>query len=178
MSAVALLAFIFIILAIILSVVIWSIKNGISPMPTSPKVKKKLLDALPKNMEGKIIDLGSGWGTLVFPLAQKYPSCKVVGYEDSPIPYFYSKLKQKLANIPNSELEYRNFYKIPLVDAKMVICYLYPGAMQRLKSKFDKELQPGTLVISHTFAIPGWIPDRTIQANDIYKTKIYFYIKD
>lgn len=49
---------------IILSVVIGSLWNGISPMPTSSKAKYCLFEALPLQIDGKIYELGSGWGRL------------------------------------------------------------------------------------------------------------------
>ena len=58
------------------------------------------------------------------------------------------------------------------------VCYLYPGAMRQLKEKFIKELKPGTMIISNTFAIPGWIPQQVWEVNDLYKTKIYRYEYD
>lgn len=146
-------------------------RNGISPMPTAPKTKRRLLQALPDEFEGKIVELGSGWATLAAPLANKYPRARVVGYETSPIPYYFSKLHRA----PNLSFERRDFFDVPLSDAGMVICYLYPAAMKRLKDKFANELLPGTVVVSHTFAVPGWVPEKTVQVKDLYNTVIYFY---
>jgi trans-aconitate methyltransferase len=162
-------------MAIIGLVVLWSWINGISPMPTMPKIRKRFLEALPHKMEGKIVDLGSGWGTLVFPLARKYPKCDVIGYESSPIPYACSRLFQQFTGLPNLHIAYENFYSVPLEDARLVVCYLYPGAMRRLSEKFKRELKPGTWVASHTFALPGWVPEQTLQLNDLHRTKIYLY---
>ena len=48
--------------------------------------------------------------------------------------------------------------------------------MEKLKEKFLKELKPGTIIISNTFAISGLKPTQIIEINDIYKTKVYKYI--
>lgn len=157
------------------SVVIWSIRNGISPMPTSSRVKKCLMENLPDNITGTVVEMGSGWGTLAFPIAKKLPHCHIIGYENSPVPFMFSKLRHLLFPMINLKLYYRDFYPGSLQEVSMVVCYLFPSAMRRLKVKFEKELKPGTWVVSHTFAIPGWKPKEVHIADDIYQTKIYLY---
>ena len=34
--------------------------------------------------------------------------------------------------------------------------YLLPESNGLLRPKFEKELRPGTLVVSHNYLIPGW----------------------
>ncbi len=143
-------------------------------MPTSSKIKKALIQALPEQIQGTIVELGSGWGTLVFALADRYPQCKVIGYEISPIPYFVSQILKIVYKHKNVQFKRKDFFKEPLSEAAMAVCYLYPGAMQKLKSKFEKEGSPKSIV-SHTFSIPGWTPEKTIEVHDLYRTKIYFY---
>lgn len=156
--------------------IVWySLKYGITPMPTSPKVKKQLLNILPQLTNGEIAELGSGWGTLAFALARKFPACKITAFEISPVPYFYSVFISKWMSYPNLELQRRDFFECSLHEKGMVVCYLYPGAMVRLREKFEKELSPEAYVVSHTFAIPGWKPLLTVHALDMYRTPIYLY---
>jgi hypothetical protein len=155
---------------------IWTLVNGISPMPTSPKVKKTLTGSLPPVLDGTIVDLGSGWGTLAFSLAKKYPNCLVVGYETSPIPYYYSKIVQRFFGPDTLQFKRKDLYKAPCHHATLIVCYLYPKAMEKLKQKFENECMPSTLIVSHTFAIPNWKPIKRVEVQDLYKTKIYFYL--
>jgi Methyltransferase small domain len=172
---IVLFIFLVLIAAIGISLVVWSIKNGISPMPTSPKVKAGMFSLLPADFRGKIYELGSGWGTLAIPLAKKFPLCQIVGFETSPIPFWVSKLWVKAVGFSNVTLQRRDFFSVDLSDASLVVCYLYPGAMNRLKAKFERELKPGTLVVSNTFAVPGWAFEKVLEVDDLYRTKIYFY---
>ena len=57
----------------------------------------------------------------------------------------------------------------------MIVCYLFPDAMQTLVSKFERELEPGTLVLSNTFAIKAWRPVDEMTAKDQYASKVYLY---
>jgi Methyltransferase small domain len=157
------------------SIVVWAIKNGIGPMPTLPKQKRCLIQSLPTDMQGKVFDLGSGWGTLAIALAKKLPDCQVTGYENSPVPYSFSRMLQLILRYPNLQFYRRDVLQIPLHDASVIVCYLYPGAMKNLKPKLEKELKNGTFVITNTFAVPGWKPRNVIEADDIYRSKIYTY---
>jgi trans-aconitate methyltransferase len=171
LETVFLLSFLFLIVVSLLLVLIWTVRNGISPMPTAPKVAKKLLEIIPVTEGARIFELGSGWGTLAFFLAQKYPSCKVVGFENSPLPYLFSKVRQK----PNLSFKYKNFFDVSFAEADLLVCYLCPALMRRLREKFEKELRPGTVVVSHTFAVPGWEAQSVGLVDDLYHTPIYTY---
>lgn len=171
------LFFLIFFVGIISSIVFWTIRNGISPMPTAPAVSKTLFSNLSflNLIEGKIYDLGAGWGSLVFPLAKEYPAKPVIGYENSLIPYLFCLIRAQVTAGRNVKIIHKNFYNVSLHDASLVVCYLYPGAMLKLKAKFEKELKPGCHVVSNTFTIPGWTPYDVWKTNDLYETKIYVY---
>jgi hypothetical protein len=156
-------------------IIIYSYLYGISPTPTSTKVKNQLLSLLPEMSNIEIAELGSGWGTLAFALARHFPTCKMIGYEISPFPYFISKIISYYFAFPNLSIKRQDFFQISLKNVSIVVCYLYPGAMLRLKTKLESELAPNAYVISHTFAVPGWIPIRFERVHDLYHTPIYLY---
>lgn len=143
-------------------------------MPTSRKVRKALFSLLPDECEN-IFELGSGWGNLIFPLAKNFPASRIHAFEGSPLPWFFSIAVQKILLFPNLTIRRKNFFTISLKEADLVVCYLYPGAMRRLKEKFQEELKPGSFVVTNTFAVPGWIPDKILQTNDLWGTCIYLY---
>ena len=152
--------------------VLFSLYNGIGPLPTSQRVKEALLSRL-IDLKGPIIELGAGWGTLTVLLAKKFPDEPIVAYENSWIPYLFARIR--LLKYPHVTLLRKNFWEEDLSSSGTLICYLYPQAMERLKVKFEEELAPSTLVITHTFAVPGWKPISTYQASDLYRTPIYQY---
>lgn len=165
----------FVLMGMLISIVIWSIRNGIAPMPSSPKAIRAILSLLPENLEGKIVELGSGWGTLAIAVAKRKSQNQVIGYESSPIPYGFSKILCFFSQASNLQIFKEDFYNIYLKDSQLIICYLYPDAMRRLKTKFNQELNPNTFIISNTFAIPGWQPIQIVEVKDIYSTRIYIY---
>jgi hypothetical protein len=159
------------------SIVITSIKNGISPMPTSPKVKQLLVGILANEAPHKIAELGAGWGTLAFPIAKKHPHSIVVAYENSLLPYSIMNLRKALSPTPNLIIKRKNFYKENLSSYDLLVCYLYPQAMIKLRLKFIHELNPHASIYTHTFSIPYWKPQKTWEVHDLYRTKIFHYKK-
>ena len=158
----------FLTLIILVITVFYSWKLGISPMPSSSQAKKAIYSLLPIEVDGTVYELGAGWGDILKELASRYP--RVKGYELSPLPWAVSYLRTK-------KCLRQDFFEADLSDASLIICYLYPGAMRKLKLKFEKELKPGTWIISNTFQIPGWEPSRILYLRDLYKTPIYLYEK-
>jgi Methyltransferase small domain len=167
--------FYLILMGILAVIVLYSFIYGITPTPTSPKVKNKLLEMLPELTEQEIVELGSGWGTLAFALARHFPNCQVHAYEISPIPFLVSIILSKWFAFPNLTIKRKDFFHISLKNVALATCYLYPEAMNRLKNKFERELSPEASVMTHTFAIPGWIPIRFERVDDLYLTPIYLY---
>lgn len=130
---------------------------------------------LPPLGSGVILELGSGWGGLANSLAKQFPGCSVIGYELSPLPWAWSKFRRWTEGLINATFLRQNFYRVPFQEASLVVCYLFPAAMEKLKLKFEAELTPGTWVITHTFAVPSWTPIQVLEVNDFYHTKIYLY---
>ena len=172
-------------LALVLSAIgltlIYTIKTGISPVPTSPRVRDKMLAMIPPERlsvieRGRLFDLGSGWGTLAFALAKRFPEAQVTGYELSPLPWLVSRLIQAVLRRPNLALRRGDFMDAPLNEAALVLCYLYPGGMTRLQPKLAAELPAGALVVSNTFALPDWPPADMERAEDLYDSPVYLYV--
>lgn len=144
-------------------------------MPSTFRHTKVVLDYLAGAKPRTIYDLGSGGGTFALAIARRFPLCPVIGIENSPLPYYFSRLIQFLSGKSNLQFQRKDFFEVSLREADAIVCYLFSGAMQKLKSKLEQELQPGTIVISSTFAIPGWKPESAIDSKDLYHSKIYVY---
>jgi hypothetical protein len=48
-----------------------------------------------------------------------------------------------------------------LSPATVVTLYLLPGLIDQLQPRFLQQLRPGTRIVSHSFRMAGWLPDRT-----------------
>lgn len=160
----------------LITIVFYTLRNGISPMPSGPRVGRVVGDVLGDlPVRNHIVELGAGWGSLALALAQRFPESQIIGYENSPVPFWVSRILRLMFAVSNVWFLRADFYGVSLSECNVVVCYLYVGAMEKLKAKFEAELQPGTYVISHTFAVPGWEPERVIAVSDLYRTKVYVY---
>jgi hypothetical protein len=163
-------------LCAVLSIVIHTQINGISPMPSSGKARAMILRLAHEfKVKGTIVDLGSGWGGLCAALSRSFPDSTVIGYENSWVPWLFSAAMRAFPKRENLRFTCADFFKTPLNAADVVVCYLYPGGMMKLKPKFERELKPGAIIISNTFAIPEWKPERIVEPGDMYRTKVYVY---
>ncbi len=156
--------------------IFWStLTLGISPMPTSGKVKRALLALIPAELAGEVHELGAGWGTLAWAIATKCPRARVIGWERSPFPFLFCRLRLLLQRRDNLTVRFGDFHQAELKGAQLVVAYLWTGAMTRLAPKFEAELAHGAIVISHTFAWRGKQPELTVTTPDLYRTPIYRY---
>ena len=155
----------------------YTIRTGISPVPTTPRVAAAMLDLVPALPPGRVYELGAGWGNLALALARRFPERRVVAYELSPLPWLVARAWLTLSRRPNLTLFRSDFFRADLGDAALVCCYLYPGAMRRLAPKLERELATGALVVSNGFVVPGWEPEAIRTADDSYATPVYLYRK-
>lgn len=178
-----------IVLLTVISIVLYSWKNGISPMPTSGVVRRAVIREVNRIPGyGDLIEAGSGWGTLSLDVVRHCPGKRLLGIENSLVPLWSSRLlaflsirlRRMLGQRQSLEGRLRflrgDIYSSSYEHADGVICYLFPGAMERLMDKFSKELPPGARVISVCFALPRKKPLRTITCRDVQRTKVYVYV--
>ncbi len=158
-----------------ISIVLASMKTGISPSPSSGKTLRAIAAATENSGTGPIVDLGSGWGTLVVALAGKYPHRQVVGYELSLVPWLFSSIRKSVSGLDNLTLYRRDFLKADLSDASVITCYLFPGGMVSLKDKLEQDNIKDVLIVSSTFALPASEPVKVIRVKDMYRTPVYLY---
>jgi hypothetical protein len=169
-------------------IVLISWKNGISPMPTSKAVRAAVAGEV-NRIPGyaNILEAGSGWGTLGLEVIRRCPGKRLTGVENSSIPLWFSQLSavlySRLSPAEGERSVLRNkihfmrgdIYRSSYSDADIVLCYLFPGAMERLAPKFRQELPSGAAVISVCFALPDKQPVRIITCTDRLRTKVYVY---
>lgn len=163
----------------IAAVAVWSVVTGSPPTPTSPRVRRAMLAILPPRLAGsdcgRIYELGSGWGGLSRALADHFPGQPVVGIEFSPLPFLVALARNIVIPKQNLTLQFGSFLNADISDAALVVCYLSPNVLIKLRLKMERELGSDALVLSNTFRIPEWKPVATGVASDIYRSPVYLY---
>jgi len=168
------------VLLVALSIVWGTLKTGISPMMSSGKACQAMLTSIPDSAEsgalsGPIVDLGSGWGTLVIAVAGRYPHQQVMGYELSWFPWLVSVIRKHCLHLDNLTLYRKDFKAADFSNASILLCYLFPGGMAALQEKLKREQTNDLLIVSNTFALPSSQPANVIRIDDLYQTPIYVY---
>lgn len=62
----------------------------------------------------------------------------------------------------------RDLWKVDLSNVDVVAVYGLHPIMDKLGVKLQGELQPGSLVLSNVFAIPGWRASRTLSEEGMH----------
>ena len=144
-------------------------------MPSSNKAYLAMMQLVDETGTGNIVDLGSGWGNFVIRIAKRYPQRQIIGYELSFLPWLTSRCLKKVLGLQNLTLHRKNFYLADFSKASVLICYLFPEAMEKISHKLKVEKPNVSFLISNNFALPSWPVTKTIQLNDFYKSPVYLY---
>lgn len=123
-----------------------------------------------------VYDLGSGDGRIIIAAARECGATSV-GYEIAFLPYIVSYAKILSGGLRKRvRVKLRDFYHCDLSGADVIITFLLPKAMRRLKEKFERELKPGTRVVTCAWSIPGWKPD-IVDKPSLSEISIFVYTK-
>ena len=146
------------------------------PICCCGKLKEGLLkdisEYLEKAEDGRtLIDLGSGWGTLLLPLAEKFPQHNFVGVERAFTPYQVSKLRA--TKLPNLTFIKGDLFDYDLSKIDVAISFLIGFIMPALTKKFKEELPKGAIVYSPRFPLTEIKPDRVVDLGNKMET---FYV--
>ena len=169
----------FVVLAVVLIIHLIQEVTGRAPfIPISQDVLADIVAALELKDGSIMYDLGSGDGRVVLAAALANPNIKAIGVERSFLPYVVSHAERKYRGAKNADFVRADFFDVPVGDATHVFLYLFPGLMNSLLPKFQKELKPGSRVVSCDFKFADKQPVKVI---DLHRKrynlgrKIYIY---
>ena len=136
--------------------------------PTPRRAALRMLEYAEVGPTDTVYDLGAGTGALVFRAARTYRA-RVVGIEVEPIRVLILRLRRRFgANADRITIRWGDLFRLDFRPATVVTAFLWPGAMERLRPKFEQELGSGARVVSHCHPIRGWTPERYDKATDVY----------
>jgi hypothetical protein len=109
----------------------------------------------------RVVDLGAGLGGPMAFLARERPDSWFHGVEASPVTCAIAWLRS-LPLRGNCRIRWGSLWQEDLGGYDVVYAFLSPAPMPELWAKAVREMRPGSLLISHTFAVPGQEPLRRI----------------
>lgn len=141
---------------------------------SSQEVTKALVSFLPQQRKFSFIDLGCGCGGLLKNLSHMQSNGSYYGIEAAPVPYLVSKLRN-LVFSSDTRITWGDFWKDDLAHYDVVYAYLSPVPMKSLWQKVCLEMRPGSIFISNSFIIPGVLPEKSLQLNDLSGSTLYMW---
>jgi hypothetical protein len=152
-------------------------KARIPPVPVLPHVKRRAIKLALAHSDAdaayNIVDLGAGWGGVAASLARTYKNAQISGYEISPWPYRFAKMRSLFGG-GRITMKRQDFFKADLANEDIVFCYLHPEIMRDLRPQFQT-LKTGALIVSCSFPIPDWSPLATAEVRAPMRLPIYIY---
>ncbi|MCS6971324.1 MAG: class I SAM-dependent methyltransferase [Planctomycetota bacterium] len=137
------------------------------------QVAEELAALLPQRAGARACDVGAGLGDPALALARLRPDARVTGIEASPLPWLIARWRTRTQQ--NVEIRFGDLFRHPLHDYDLVYAFLSPAPMPRLWDKACREMPPGSLLVSNTFAVPGVASERMIPLPGRADAKLFVY---
>ena len=135
-------------------------------VPTPQEVVDAMLVMAGVTGKDVVYDLGCGDGRIPVTAAKVY-GARAVGIDIDP-----QRISEANANVASAgvgdkvKIMNADLFETDVSAASVVTLYLLPSLNQKLMPKLQKELKPGTRIVSHAFDMGDqWPPEKTQEVN-------------
>jgi SAM-dependent methyltransferase len=137
--------------------VVWT--GGEVPfVPTPPEVVERMLELAEVRRGDVVYDLGSGDGRIVIRAAKRY-GVRGVGIEIDPDLVQRSRDNARTEQVDHLvEFREQDALTVDVSPATVVTLYMLPDFNAKLRPILERQLRPGSRVVSHDYPIEGWVP--------------------
>lgn len=142
-------------------------------VPTPQPVVDAMLKLANVGRNDVLYDLGSGDGRIPITAAQRYGTHSV-GIDINPQRIREANQNLQKTGVSNRvQFRQQDLFQTDLSQASVVTLYLLPDINLKLRPKLLQELKPGTRIVSHSFDMGEWKPQRVEQVNG---STIYLWV--
>jgi trans-aconitate methyltransferase len=157
-------------------------KPKVGYYPTPQSVLDKMLELAKVSNKDVVYDLGCGDGRIVVTAARKH-GARAVGVDIDPVRVKEARARVKAAKVADLvTIRQEDMFKTDLTGASVVALYLNDRANLALRPALQKSLKPGSRVVSQTWDMGDWAPDKTVTMTAIdekdgkrYEYKLYLW---
>ena len=129
-------------------------------VPTTAEAVQAMLKLADVKKADIVYDLGCGDGRIVIAAAKTY-GARGVGIDIDPDRIREAKANAKKAGVENLvRFEENDLFQANFREATVVTLFLLPSVNLKLRPKLLQDLKPGTRVVSNTFDMGDWRPDK------------------
>jgi SAM-dependent methyltransferase len=130
-------------------------------VPTTDEAVKAMLELAGVTKDDVVYDLGCGDGRIVVAAAKL--GAHAVGIDIDPRRITEAKAFAKSSGVENLvRFEENDLFEADFHEATVVTLFLLPDLNVKLKPRLLQQLKPGTRVVSNTFNMGDWKPDKEI----------------
>jgi ribosomal protein L11 methylase PrmA len=134
-------------------------------VPTMSEFINGFFELAPVSSSDVVYDLGSGDGRLLFAALEKGADrCVGIDIDSKKVNEARELAREKGLDHKVTFME-GDFLDHDFSEATVILCYLFPEALRALKPKFERELKPGTRIVSEVFTVPGWKENMVKEIN-------------
>ena len=138
-------------------------------VPSPQEVVGKMVDLAGVKKGDVVYDMGSGDGRIVIAAAKR--GAKATGFEIDGDLVKESRENIRKAAVQNlAEIRQQDILTVDFSPASVITMYLLPDVNLKLKPNLLKQLKPGSRVVSHSFDMGDWKPDKVerVDGRTIY----------
>jgi len=141
--------------------------------PSPPEVVAAMLKLAAVTKNDVVYDLRSGDGHILIAAAKTY-GARAVGIESDAQLVKDAREKAQAGSVADRvRFVQQDLFAADLSEATVVTMYLLPSLNAQLLPKLNRELKPGTRVVSHSFDFGGPKPKATI---DVAGRPVYLWV--
>ena len=150
-------------------------------VPTTEAAVQAMLKLADVKKTDVVYDLGCGDGRIVI-TAAKNLGARGVGIDINPVRIGEAKENAKKAGVEKLvRFEENDLFEADIHEATVVTLFLLPHINLKLRPKLLRDLKPGTRIVSNTFDMGDWKPEKEAIVPDTDEDsylshKLYFWI--
>jgi hypothetical protein len=153
-------------------------------VPTPQIVVDEMIRLAGVRADDFVVDLGSGDGRIIITAAKQFNASGFGVDIDGKLVALSNKKAKEAGVADRAQFFERDMFKTDIHKASVLMLYVLPDFMTKLRAKVLTELEPGARVVAHDYYMGEWHPDRMItltvpekvEANGTDKAYIYLWI--
>ncbi len=138
-------------------------------VPTTEEAVKAMLKLADVKKTDVVYDLGCGDGRIVIAAAKDF-GAHGVGIDINPVRIGEAKENARKAGVERLvRFEENDLFQADIHEASVVTIFLLSEINLKLRPKLLRELRPGTRLVSNTFDMGDWKPDKQATVGEEYQ---------
>jgi precorrin-6B methylase 2 len=135
-------------------------------VPTTVEAVQAMLKLADVQRNDVVYDLGCGDGRIVIAAAKDF-GARGVGIDIDPQRIAEAQENVRKAGVQERvRIEEGDLFEADIHEATVVTLFLLPNVNEKLRPKLLRDLKPGTRVVSNTFEMGDWKPEKTFTVGD------------